>query len=294
MNLILQGPTLSSTAIDRLQTLCATTRTVTLGPHVVRLEGVSDDEATRQLVRERAEQDGLDYAFVPAGQKLSDFKVLAMDMDSTLINIECIDEIADAVGRKAQVAAITEAAMRGEITDFADSLRRRVALLQGVPAGALEQVYNERLHLNPGAEDLLAAARAAGLKTWLVSGGFTFFTARLKKRLGLDAAYSNELEIVDGVLTGKVLGTILDAGGKAERLLQMCRQLGVEARQHAIAIGDGANDLQMMQQAALSVAYHAKPAVRAAATHSISVGGLDSVLNWFDDTAGTASHVQTN
>lgn len=281
MNLILQSPVLATDAVERIRTLSQPERLVELNPRAVRLEGIQIDEHTRTLINERCEQDAIDHAFVPAGYRLSDFKVLAMDMDSTLINIECIDEIAAAVGIKPQVAAITESAMRGEI-DFAESLRRRVALLEGVPETALHGIYEERLRLNPGAEMLLAAARKAGLRTLLVSGGFTFFTGRLKARLGLDAEYSNQLEIVNGVLTGKVLGDVFDAQGKADRLAELCRSLGVETSR-AIAIGDGANDLKMMALAGLSIAYHAKPAVREAAMQSITVSGLDGILNWFED-----------
>lgn len=286
MNLILQSPVLATDAVERVRTLCQPERLVELNPRAVRLEGVHVDEHTHMLIAERCEQDAIDHAFVPKGYRLSDFSVLAMDMDSTLINIECIDEIAAAVGIKPQVAAITEAAMRGEL-DFAESLRRRVALLEGVPETALHSIYEDRLRLNPGADMLLAAARKAGLKTLLVSGGFTFFTNRLKARLGLDAEYSNQLEIVNGVLTGRVLGDVFDAQGKADRLAELCRANGVDTSR-AIAIGDGANDLKMMGLAGLSVAYHAKPAVRAAAMQSITVSGLDGVLNWFEDMTSAA------
>lgn len=209
--------------------------------------------------------------------KLSDFKAIAFDMDSTLINIECIDEIADAVGKKAEVAAITEAAMRGEITDFKESLTRRVALLKGVPAGALQEVYDQRLQLNPGAQALVDAAKSAGLRTLLVSGGFTFFADRVKTRLGMHEAHSNTLEIVDGVLTGRVLGDIVDGASKRQHLLNLCVRLGCSPRQ-AIAVGDGANDLPMMNEAGLSVAYHAKPKVREQAMVGITEGGLDRLL----------------
>ena len=210
--------------------------------------------------------------------QLSSFRAIAFDMDSTLINIECIDEIADAVGKKAEVAAITEAAMRGEITDFKDSLRRRVALLQGVPAEALQDVYDTRLQLNPGATELMAAARSAGLRTLLVSGGFTFFADRVRERLGMHEAHANTLEIEGGLLTGRVLGDIVDGEAKKQHLLALCMRLGCDPR-HSIAVGDGANDLPMMGAAGLSVAFHAKPKVREQAMVAISEGGLDRLLD---------------
>jgi phosphoserine phosphatase len=213
--------------------------------------------------------------------KLSDFKLIAFDMDSTLINIECVDEIADAVGRKAEVAAITEAAMRGEITDFKESLRQRVALLKGVSLSSMDQVYRERLKLNPGAAELVSACKAAGLKTLLVSGGFTFFTDRVQGELGMDYTRSNILEIKDGLLTGRMLdqawGDICDGEEKRKMLLQTCEQLGISPMQ-AIAVGDGANDLPMMGVTGLSVAYHAKPKVREQAMVAINEGGLDRLL----------------
>ncbi|MEY8876183.1 MAG: phosphoserine phosphatase SerB [Leptothrix sp. (in: b-proteobacteria)] len=213
--------------------------------------------------------------------RLDSFGLIAFDMDSTLINIECVDEIADAAGRKAEVAAITAAAMRGEITDYKDSLRRRVALLAGVPASALEEVYAQRLQLNPGAEALVQACQAAGLRTLLVSGGFTFFTDRLCERLGIDFSRSNQLEIIDGRLTGRMVdqgwGDICDGDEKRRMLLATCAELGLAPHQ-AIAMGDGANDLPMMGVAGLSVAHHAKPAVRAQAMVAINDGGLDRLL----------------
>ena len=213
--------------------------------------------------------------------RLSDFKLIAFDMDSTLINIECIDEIADAAGRKAEVAAITEAAMRGEITDFKDSLRRRVALLKGVPATALQEVFEQRLRLNPGAERLVQTCKAHGLKVLLVSGGFTFFADRVCALLDIDFSRSNVLDIADGHLTGRVLdqpwGDICDGAEKRKMLLATCEQLGISP-QAARAMGDGANDLPMMGAAGLSVAYHAKPKVREQAMVAINEGGLDRLL----------------
>ena len=213
--------------------------------------------------------------------RLADFKLIAFDMDSTLINIECVDEIADAAGRKAEVAAITEAAMRGEITDYKDSLRRRVALLKGVTEVHMQQVYDQRLQLNPGAQALVQACKAAGLKVLLVSGGFTFFTDRIRDRLGIDFARSNVLEVQDGVLTGRMVdqpwGDICDGAEKRRTLLEVATLLGISPAQ-CIAMGDGANDLPMMGVAGLSVAYHAKPAVREQAMVSIEQGGLDRLL----------------
>lgn len=213
--------------------------------------------------------------------RLGDFGLIAFDMDSTLINIECIDEVADAAGRKAEVAAITEASMRGEITDFKESLRRRVAMLQGVPEQFLHEVFEQRLKPNPGAKALIDACRAAGLKTLLVSGGFTFFAERVCQALGIDYARSNVLEIVDGHLTGRLVdqdwGDICDGAEKRRMLLATCEQLGLRPEQ-SIAMGDGANDLPMMGAAGLSVAYHAKPKVREQAMVSIEQGGLDRLL----------------
>ena len=218
--------------------------------------------------------------------KLADFRIAAFDMDSTLINIECIDEIAEAAGRKAEVAAITEAAMRGEISDFKDSLRRRLALLQGVPESALEAVLKERLQFNPGARELCAALKAAGLKLLLVSGGFSYFTRYVVQELGIDFVRSNELEIKDGRLTGGLIpqawGEICDGEEKRRMLLQCCDAIGAQPRQ-AIAVGDGANDLLMLGASGLSVAYHAKPRVREQAMVAINAGGLDRLLTLFSD-----------
>ena len=221
--------------------------------------------------------------------RLADFKLVAFDMDSTLINIECVDEIAEAAGRKAEVAAITEAAMNGqfggEITDYKESLRRRVALLRGVPEAALHEVYSKHLRLNPGVERFVRACQAAGLRTLLVSGGFTFFSERVRARLGLDFARANVLEIEAGRLTGRLVdrpwGDIVDGAEKRRVVLEVCELMGI-APEQAIAVGDGANDLPMMAVAGLSIAYHPKPAVQAQAMVSIMEGGMDRALTLFD------------
>ena len=216
--------------------------------------------------------------------KLADFKLIAFDMDSTLINIECVDEIAAAAGRKAEVAAITEAAMRGEIKDYKESLRQRVALLKGVPEAALHAVYSQHLQLNPGVESFVQVCQRAGLKTLLVSGGFTFFSERVRARLKLDFARANVLEIEAGTLTGRLddqpWGDIVDGAEKKRVLLEVCELMGV-APEQAIAVGDGANDLPMMGVAGLSIAYHPKPAVREQAMVAITAGGMDRALELF-------------
>ena len=231
---------------------------------------------------------GLQIRGITPPLRLKDFGLIAFDMDSTLINIECVDEIADAVGLKQEVAAITEATMRGEIADFKESLRRRVALLRGVTVADMELVYTSRLQLNPGAQQLVKACKEAGLKTLLVSGGFTFFADRVREKLGIDFARSNVLEIESGPncgqLTGRMVdqpwGDICDGAEKRKMLLETCAQLGISPKQ-AIAVGDGANDLPMMGEAGLSVAYHAKPKVREQAMVAINEGGLDRVLELF-------------
>jgi phosphoserine phosphatase len=216
--------------------------------------------------------------------RLADYKLAAFDMDSTLINIECVDEIAAMVGRKAEVAAITEAAMRGELIDYRVSLHRRLALLRGVPLSVLEQVYLQRLRLNPGVEAFVRACQAAGLKTLLVSGGFTFFSERVRARLQLDFARANMLDVVDDCLTGALVprpwGDIVDGQEKRRVLLEVAELMGIETAQ-CIAVGDGANDLPMMEAAGLSIAYHPKPAVAAQAMISIMEGGMDRALSLF-------------
>ena len=233
----------------------------------------------RDGVAELCAEAGIDFAFVPEDQRLERVRLVAMDMDSTLITIECIDEIADLRGIKPQIAAVTASAMRGEI-DFRESLRRRVELLAGLEVTALGRVYDERLRLSPGAERMLAGFVRAGAQTLLVSGGFTFFTERLKERLGLDHTLASNLEIVDGRLTGRVTGEIVDGAAKAAVFARLARELKGDDGL-AVAIGDGANDLPMLRLGDLSIAYHAKPVVRAETTFAIDYCGLDAILNLF-------------
>ncbi len=284
MNLILQGEGASSPDLEAL-------RRIARGEAIERIsEGAyrvtKADVSTRGEVARRCAAAKLDWGFVAEGRGLRDFALLAMDMDSTLISIECIDEIAEHAGRKAEVAAVTAAAMRGEI-DWPESLRRRVAALAGLDAACLERVYTERLRLNRGAERLIAAARRYGLKTLLVSGGFTYFTDRVRERLGIDYAYANVLAIADGRLAGRVTGPLVDAGGKAGHVARLKRELGI-ARERVLAIGDGANDLAMLEEAGTSVAYHAKPVVREKADYALDYSGLDGVLNLFPESGSSS------
>jgi phosphoserine phosphatase len=275
-DLILHGPGIQPSHTDAIARIAGATFDHT-GADSWRARNV--DAALRPRVLEAALAAGIDANFMPAGAKLADFRLLAMDMDSTLITIECIDEIADMQGLKPQVAAITEMAMRGEI-EFAESLRLRVALLEGLEVEALDRVYEERVWLSPGAETMLAAVRDAGLKTLLVSGGFTFFTERIADRLGLDYSNANVLEAQAGRLTGKVAGGIVDAEEKKRTVDRVCGELGTTSAR-AIVMGDGANDLKMMAGAGLSVAFRAKPVVRAQASVAFNFSGLDGLLALF-------------
>ncbi|HEX2518763.1 MAG TPA: phosphoserine phosphatase SerB [Castellaniella sp.] len=277
-HVILQAPRLMRDDIERLAAVACASGVQELTPTAVRLLGVAPDTQAEVMALARAAH--MDAAWLESVRRLADCKLLAMDMDSTLVNIECIDEIAAAVGRKAEVAAITEAAMRGELKDFSESLRRRVALLKGVPQSALEQVFTQRLRLNPGAEALIQAVQKHGIRVVLVSGGFTFFTERLRRGLMLDEAHANTLEIVDGVLSGRVLGEIVDGAAKARHVQAAAQALGATPEQ-IIVLGDGSNDLPMMALAHYSVAYRAKPVVRAQARFALDVSPLDAVLNWF-------------
>ena len=276
MNLVLQGPQADLATLARLAQLAIPQRTTDVGAHAVRCEGVAFSADLKERVDAAAFEAGVDATFIAAGRSLADVRLVAMDMDSTLITIECIDEIADMQGLKPQVSEITEAAMRGEL-DFSESLRRRVALLAGLDAGALQRVYDERLRISPGGEAMLKAVQAAGIKTLLVSGGFTFFTERLGARLGLDYTHANVLEIANGKLTGRVVGGIVDAEEKKRTVERVCTELGISPSQ-AVVMGDGANDLSMMGIAGLSVAFRAKPVVRAQADVALNFSGLDGLL----------------
>lgn len=275
MHLVVQAPRLEDADVAELLRASLAASATRLAAGAVRIDDVEPSAAIIGFCVARR----FDVAYVPAGRRIDRVGLVAMDMDSTLITIECIDEIADMQGIKPQIAAITAAAMRGEI-DFVESLRRRVGLLAGLDVEALERVYDERLRLSPGAEGMLAAFKANGAKTMLVSGGFTFFTERLKARLGLDYTASNVLEIRTGKLTGRVTGDIVDAAGKAAAVQRLRDDPGMAGKLF-VGIGDGANDLPMLAVADVSIAYHAKPVVRERTTHQINHCGLDAVINLF-------------
>jgi phosphoserine phosphatase len=276
MHLIIQGADIDTGDLKQLAKLSGASGIEQISSSVFRLRNArpaADIAALCEISR-------LDFAFIPEDRCLADFKLLVMDMDSTLITIETIDELADLVNLKPQVAKITEQAMRGEI-EYNESQQRRVALLKGLDEGALQRVYDERLKLSPGAEMLLAAAKKHGIKTLLVSGGFTHVTERLKPQLGLDYTYSNTLGVANGNLTGEVIGRIVNADAKRDELLRVSKTLGIR-REHIIGMGDGANDLKFMAECGVSVAYHAKPIVRGQTTHALNYCGLDAVVNFFN------------
>jgi phosphoserine phosphatase len=274
VNLVLQPADAAQAAdVARLADAAAVEQ---VGERAFRLRRAAANPAVLAYCQEQR----IDCASIPEERRFADLRLLAMDMDSTLITIECIDEMGDMAGKKPEIAAITASAMRGEIA-YPESLRRRVSLLAGLGTGALERVYRERLRLSPGAEALIAACKKHGVKLLLVSGGFTFFTERLKQRLGIDYTISNELELAGDKLTGQVVGRIVDAQAKAARFRELARALGA-ARGQTVAIGDGANDLPMLAEAGLSVAYRAKPVVKAKADCALDFAGLEGVIHLFE------------
>ncbi|MGH8517229.1 MAG: phosphoserine phosphatase SerB [Panacagrimonas sp.] len=276
VDLVVQGPSATRADAAALAALSQANAVEPIGAGPTPAFRLRSPRARTGVV-EAAVARQLDAVFVPTDRRLADVRIVSMDMDSTLITIECIDEIADLHGIKPQVALITASAMRGEI-DFRTSLERRVALLAGLPVDALQRVYDERLRLSPGAERMLERFHGAGAQSLLVSGGFTFFTDRLKARVGLRHTLSNVLEIRDGKLTGRIVGEIVDARAKAGALRQLRAALppGI-----VVAIGDGANDLPLFREADVSVAYRAKAIVRAEASHTLDFCGLDAVTNLF-------------
>jgi phosphoserine phosphatase len=272
-NLVLQGPSLSQSDVQAIAALAKPGAIEAIGPGAFRLRKALKDEA----IAARCEERRIDYAWIPEGRRFADLRLVAMDMDSTLITIECIDELGELAGKKAEIAAITEQAMRGEI-EYRESLRRRVAALAGLEEASLKTVYDERLKLTPGADALVAACKKHGVKLLLVSGGFTFFTERLKARLGIEHTISNVLEVKSGKLTGALVGEVVDADAKAAKFREVLSKLKAK-KDESLAIGDGANDLKMMREAGFSVAFRAKPLVRAQASCAINYCGLDAVAN---------------
>lgn len=278
MNLIIQGTNVENSDLRALAKLSGADRIERITGQAFRLI----DANQQQNITEYCADAQLDYAFVDSTIQLTDFELIAMDMDSTLLAIETIDEVADMHQIKSEVAAITLSTMRGEI-GFEESLTRRTALLKGLHQSALQKVYDERVKLSPGAERMLSHAKKANIKTMVISGGFTFFTSRIQEKLGLDYAVANTLEIENNQITGKVVGTIIGSPGKAEALRQVRDSLGLK-REQIIAIGDGANDLAMLAEAGTSIAYHAKPVVQAQATYAFNHVGLDGLINLFNPT----------
>lgn len=280
MRFVVQHPALQPQHLQQLSTLAhghAFTR-VNADAYYLKFDNAPDTALTLRL-RTYCMENGLDCALVPDAQTLEHFGLAVMDMDSTLISIECIDEIADMCGLKKEISLVTESAMRGEI-EFSESLRQRVSLLKGLEESALQRVIDERLQLNPGALKWIQTCKDHGITTLLVSGGFDFFAEKVRAMTGLDQIRANKLEIIDHQLTGKVLGDIVDGQAKADHLIALRDKLGLQASQ-VIAIGDGANDLKMMSVAAVGVAYHAKPIVQQQATYALNHMGLDGIANLF-------------
>jgi phosphoserine phosphatase len=273
MDLIIQGIEIETSDLRELAKLSGASQIERINRNAFRLIDASRQDCISELCLEAE----LDFAFVDEHKNLNHFRLMAMDMDSTLVGIETIDEIADIHGIRKQVAEITEKTMYGEV-DFSEGLIQRVALFKGLDHSVFQRVYDERLMFNPGAEKMLKQMKIAGIKTMLISGGFTFFTDRLKDRLGLDYTFANTLEIVNGKLTGRLVGEVFGAKGKGQVLNKICNELGFK-KENLIAIGDGANDLPMFAEAGVSIAYHAKPIVQENATYSINHVGLDGVIN---------------
>ena len=276
MNLVVQGPALGSGDLEALALLAKPAAVQPVAERAFRLVRAMKNEGIATLCEARR----IDHAWMPEGRRFADLKLLAMDMDSTLITIECIDELGDLAGRKAEIAALTAQAMRGEI-EYQESLRRRVKALAGLAESSLAEIYEQRLKLTPGAEILVEACKRHGVQLLLVSGGFTFFTEKLKARLGLDHTISNVLEVKSGKLTGALVGEIVDADAKAAKFRSVMAELGAKKDQ-TVAIGDGANDLKMMGEAGVSVAFRAKPVVRAQASCALNWCGLDAVVNLYE------------
>ena len=277
--LIVQHPTLTGSTVQSFAEVLGEAPVT----HLPNLAVWDNVDIGGSQVSELAEQHQVDAQIVRRSDRLGNYRLIAFDMDSTLITCECIDEIADFAGCREQVAAITEATMRGEIANFSESLRQRTALLANLPESTLQTVYDQRIELTDGAEALINAAQQHGLKTLLVSGGFTFFSSRLAQRLQFDWHHANELEIEHGRLTGRIKGPIVDGQEKRRQVLRACEAIGCDPAQ-AIVVGDGANDLPMMAVAGASIAYHAKPVVRSESTHGLNYSGLSAVLNFFSDT----------
>lgn len=275
--LVLQHTDLRLCDLSHLNAIMPSNPEYTFDNSVLRLPVSVDFELSESAQTQLIEQK-IDFAILP-DQSFADLGLIVSDMDSTLITIECVDEIAAGMGLQAQVAAITERSMRGEI-DFEQSLRARVALLKGLPVGELKQVYEHVLKLSPGAEWLLQQCQKYAVKFMLISGGFTYFTQRLQQQYGLDYTFANQLVIQDNVLNGELAGRIIDAQAKADLLVQFREKLGLNPMQ-VLAMGDGANDIPMLQAAGFGVAYHAKPKTQAATSINIRFGGLDAVRKWF-------------
>ncbi len=276
MNLIIQGLDIQNHDLRHIAKLAQASHIERITGEAFRLVNATEHSEIPNYCADAQ----LDFAYVTPNKKLSEFGLVVMDMDSTLIAIESIDEIAALCNVKQQVAEITASTMRGEI-DFSESLIRRTALLKGLPEDLLQQVYDQKVKLSLGADKMLHKMKLAGLRTMVISGGFTFFTDRIKAKLGLDFSFANQLEITDGKLTGSVAGEIIGAKGKADILKNIRDQLHLNKEQ-VIAIGDGANDLPMLTEAGTSIAFHGKPILQGKTTFSINYVGLDAVINFFE------------